>query len=102
MKTVSQSMSSGLMALRENSLSLYTCTAEPTIAALVGVSPSVLYIPTAKHPASGHNTASMVGWSDEPFVAVSFNYRYIPEPILRFNSTNNPLASAPSASFHPP
>ncbi|GKZ31285.1 hypothetical protein AbraIFM66950_011644 [Aspergillus brasiliensis] len=25
--------------------------------------------------ASGHNTASMVGWSDEPFVAVSFNYR---------------------------
>ncbi|OOF90941.1 hypothetical protein ASPCADRAFT_177925 [Aspergillus carbonarius ITEM 5010] len=25
--------------------------------------------------ASMHNTASMVGWSDEPFVAVSFNYR---------------------------
>ncbi|PYI00379.1 extracellular lipase [Aspergillus sclerotiicarbonarius CBS 121057] len=25
--------------------------------------------------ASMHNTASMVGWSDEPFIAVSFNYR---------------------------
>ncbi|PYH87871.1 extracellular lipase [Aspergillus ellipticus CBS 707.79] len=25
--------------------------------------------------ASMHDTASMVGWSDEPFVAVSFNYR---------------------------
>ncbi|PYH86843.1 carboxylesterase, partial [Aspergillus uvarum CBS 121591] len=25
--------------------------------------------------ASMHNTASMVGWADEPFVAVSFNYR---------------------------
>lgn len=24
---------------------------------------------------SGHNTASMVAWSEEPFVAVSFNYR---------------------------
>lgn len=24
---------------------------------------------------SGHNTASMVAWSDEPFIAVSFNYR---------------------------
>jgi len=24
---------------------------------------------------SMHNTASMVGWSEEPFVAVSFNYR---------------------------
>jgi hypothetical protein len=25
--------------------------------------------------ASMHNTASMVGWSEKPFVAVSFNYR---------------------------
>lgn len=25
--------------------------------------------------ASMHNTASMVGWSEEPFIAVSFNYR---------------------------
>lgn len=25
--------------------------------------------------ASMHNTASMMAWSDEPFVAVSFNYR---------------------------
>lgn len=24
---------------------------------------------------SGHNTASMVAWSEEPFIAVSFNYR---------------------------
>lgn len=35
---------------------------------------------TAKYAASGHNTASMVGWSDEPFVAVSFNYRYVYQP----------------------
>ncbi|KAE8415211.1 hypothetical protein BDV36DRAFT_263341 [Aspergillus pseudocaelatus] len=25
--------------------------------------------------ASMHNTASMVGWSEQPFIGVSFNYR---------------------------
>ena len=36
-----------------------------------------------------HDTASMVAWSDKPFIAVSFNYRYA-FPIKRTSCNTKP------------
>lgn len=36
----------------------------------------------AESIAAMHNTASMVAWSEKPFVAVSFNYRWVMECMI--------------------
>jgi hypothetical protein len=67
-------MFSDRTALKASSLWLFMCTAAHTIAAQVSFHESGK-LEKLTVTASMHNTASMVGWSDQPFIGVTFNYR---------------------------